>query len=431
MKRTNTGKWFILSIISLGLGGSFAFLIGMSRAPGISAFFPEDYFRRALVGHVDLAILCWLLISAIVLWNHFLESPQYKNCFRIGALGVTLIFLSALPGSGEAVLNNYVPAITSPFFFTGITLFFLAFCLSVFDFLGEGILGLSSENQRKNILSVSLIIALIMIVAVLASLLLLGGDKLDDQHFYFERLFWTPGHIQQILNASLLVIVWYALLRETIGKEPEFWGFLEYANRILIISALLLLAMLFFFDPLDRVFKIGAEIIYGLGIGVPLFLHIANILRQYKFVARQPASSALLISIIIYLYGIFIAYGGFGNDTRVPAHYHGAVTALTLALMGFAFHMISGFKIKIAYEKLARSQPYIYGLGMVLFISGLFVSGLFGAPRKTPGTDWTDNPVVLTALSFMGIGTLLAVIGGASFVVYAGVTVYREEKQDE
>jgi heme/copper-type cytochrome/quinol oxidase subunit 1 len=99
--------------------------------------------------------------------------------------------------------------------------------------------------------------------------------------------------------------------------------------------------------------------------------------------------------------------------------------------MGFAFHMISGFRIKIAYEKLARSQPYIYGLGMVLFISGLFVSGLFGAPRKTPGTDWTDNPVVLTALSFMGIGTLLAVIGGASFVVYIGVTVYREEKQDE
>jgi len=63
MRYTNSGKWFSLAVFSLGIGGFFAFLVGMSRAPGISDYLPENYFQHALVGHVDLAILCWLMIS--------------------------------------------------------------------------------------------------------------------------------------------------------------------------------------------------------------------------------------------------------------------------------------------------------------------------------------------------------------------------------
>ncbi|MCK5308094.1 MAG: cytochrome C oxidase subunit I, partial [Zetaproteobacteria bacterium] len=71
----------------------------------------------------------------------------------------------------------------------------------------------------------------------------------------------------------------------------------------------------------------------------------------------------------------------------------------------------------------------IYGVGMVLVILGLFVSGLFGAPRKTYGISFTSDPVVLSALTVMGIGTLLAVAGGILFVFYTTMSLLKEVKK--
>ncbi len=427
MRNSYTGRWFILSVLSLGMGGAFAFLIGMSRMPGAADFFPSNYFQRALVGHVDLAILCWLMISAIVLWSYHLKEAGAKTSFWVGSAGVFMIAAAALPGSGEAVLNNYVPTIVSPLFFTGLMLFFVAFSVNVFGYLKYVRSGFRSESMVYDAISVSLVISLVMIFSVVISFALLWSDSSNTQ-VYFEKIFWTPGHIQQVLNGAMLIIVWYALLGKTIENEPEFPNFLKVANKMLILSTITMLGMLFLMDPLDRASRIGSEVIYAIGLGIPLFMHIWNILKQYKFDKSKPASVSLLISIIIYLFGIFIAYGGFGNDTRVPAHYHGAVTALTLALMGFGYHMVKESGVKIYFEKIARSQPYVYGVGMVMFIAGLFVSGLHGAPRTTHGVAWTDDPIVLGAMTLMGVGTLLAVAGGIMFVFYIGITVIKEKR---
>jgi heme/copper-type cytochrome/quinol oxidase subunit 1 len=429
MRYTNIGKWFSLAVFSLGIGGFFAFLVGMSRAPGISEYLPENYFQHALVGHVDLAILCWLMISAIVLWIYYLKEEVYPWSYWLAVLGVDLIVISAVFAIGEPSLNNYVPILDSWVFFLGLGLFFTAFCVNAYGYLKIIIRNSMPSDPIMSGVAASLLICVVLIAAVLVSFVLLGGDDFDSQAYY-ERLFWTPGHIQQFLNGSMLIITWYSLLKFSTGEEPKAWGFLANLNKVLVASSVLLLGMLFFFDPLDRPLRIGAEIIYAFGLGLPLFFHIVNILRQYKFKAGDPASVGLLLSILVYLYGIFIAYGGFGDDTRVPAHYHGAVTALTLALMAFGYNLFREHGIKVYFEKAAKIQPYIYGIGMLIFISGLFVSGLFGAPRKTYGTDWTDNPIILTALGLMGVGTLLAVIGGIIFVLYAGTSILKGVKED-
>ena len=65
-------------------------------------------------------------------------------------------------------------------------------------------------------------------------------------------------------------------------------------------------------------------------------------------------------------------------------------------------------------------MPFATGsVGMVLFVLGLFFAGLKGAPRKTYGTGFTQDPMVIFYLSLMGVGTLLAVAGGVIFVLYA------------
>ncbi|MEE8483997.1 MAG: cbb3-type cytochrome c oxidase subunit I [Nitrospinota bacterium] len=432
MRATFTGRWFALSIISLGIGGSFAFLIGMSRMPFASKFLPENYFKHALVGHVDLAILCWLMLSAVVLWSYYFKTPTTDSLeisFPFAIAGVAMVAFSALFGIGEPVLNNYVPTIVHPLFFIGLALFFAAFSMNVFRYLGQAYKGIPSDDMTVNALSIGVFVSVVMIIAVGVSLALIGvkGEGMHQQAFY-ERLFWTPGHIQQILNGAMLVAVWHALLKISTPGEIKLWGFLKGANKWLVVSALVLLGMSFVFDPLHPYSRIGAEIVYALGLGIPLFLHIANIFLRMKFDYKSPASVALLFSMLIYLFGVFIAYAGFHNDTRVPAHYHGAVTALTLGLMGFAYHMMVGYKMRISMPGVAKFQPYLYGVGMFMFIMGLFISGIFGAPRKTFGVDWTDNPAVLASLTLMGVGTLLAVIGGALFVLYAGLTLVRERK---
>jgi len=425
MRYTNVGKWFSLSVFALGMGGFFAFVVGMSRSPSISKLLPENYFQYALVGHVDLAIICWLMLSAIVLWIYNLKIALFQNSYWLAVLGVDLIALAAIFAFGEASLNNYVPVLDHPVFFLGLGLLFFAFVINSSASFAFAMKEITTNEMIGNAVVTSLYISMVLIASVFVSFLLVGGGNLDT---YYERVFWTPGHIQQFLNGTMLLIVWYSLLKITTGEEPKGSRLLVWANRLLIISAVFLLSLLFFFDPLDRPLRIGSEIVYAVGLGLPLFLHIANIFKQYKFKSKEPASVALLGSMLIYLYGIFIAYGGFGDDTRVPAHYHGAVTALTLALMAFGYNLMKEHGLKIYFEKAARIQPYVYGTGMLLFISGLFVSGLFGAPRKTYGVDWTDNPVILASLSLMGVGTLLAVIGGIIFVAYAGTTIIKNVK---
>ena len=435
MRNSYTGRWFVLSIISLGLGGSFAFLVGMSRAPFAERYLPHDYFQHALVGHVNLAILFWLLLSTVVMWSFHFKTEGLKSSLYLAAVGTALVAFAALFGEGDAVLNNYVPALVNPFFFAGLAIFFIGFSLNVFRYAKEAVRGLSSDDMIVNALSTGVFVGMVLIAAVVASLLLLGGhvDPLRQQ-VYYERLFWTPGHIQQFLNGSMLVAVWYSLARVALGDNVRFWPFLKSANKAFIASAVLLLALLFFFDPFDKPLRVGAEIIYGIGLGIPLFLHIGNIARQLlraKLDFKNPPVVALVFSMGIYLFGIFIAYAGFNNDTRVPAHYHGAVTALTLALMGFAYNTLRGDNLRISFGRLAKVQPYLYGVGMLLFIAGLFVSGFFGAPRKTPGVEYTHNPVVLASMSLMGIGTLLSVIGGASFVLYVATTLIKNRTAED
>lgn len=458
-----TYRWFFLAIVSLGLGGGFAFLVAMSRTPFGYKYFPPDYMYHALAGHVVLAILLWLLSFTVVLWSRYLKGLEWKYSYLISLSGIILVTLSVLTSSGMAVPNNYVPTIVDPLFFAGLSLFSLGFSINVFGFLKEALRHLRSQDILLNTLSVSVLIAALMVAAMLYSLF--SHREAAEPYLYYERLFWAPGHIQQILNGAILVSVWYVLSR-MLGMDSKSWKFLRYANLTLLLSAILLFTLQMFIDPVDKLSKVAAEVTYTLGLGVPIFLHIGNILKKLFTTSRHPepsgchpelvsgspngsyfeilkpvqgditdyggnkrvASIALILSMTIYIAGVAIAYSGFGNDLRVPAHYHGAVTSLTLALMGYSYYLVREMTHRVYGERIARVQPVIYGVGMLLFILGLFISGAFGAPRKTYGVAFTSDPVVLSALTVMGIGTILAVTGGILFVTYITISLLKNQR---
>src|SRR5574337_1186709 len=62
--------WLVLGVAALVAAGVLAIILVVARTPGLGALFPSaDFFRLALVAHVDLSVLVWFLAFAGVLWT--------------------------------------------------------------------------------------------------------------------------------------------------------------------------------------------------------------------------------------------------------------------------------------------------------------------------------------------------------------------------
>lgn len=69
-RRRLSAAWTLLALVSLAVSGVFSVLLVLSRTPGIKDVFPlVDFFRVALVVHVDLSVLVWFTAIAGMLWS--------------------------------------------------------------------------------------------------------------------------------------------------------------------------------------------------------------------------------------------------------------------------------------------------------------------------------------------------------------------------
>jgi hypothetical protein len=128
--------------------------------------------------------------------------------------------------------------------------------------------------------------------------------------------------------------------------------------------------------------------------------------------------STLTMSVVLFIAGGALGLMISGQNVTIPAHYHGAIVAVTLALMGLAYAMLPRFGYQsVAQSRLAFWQPIIYGIGQLMHVSGLAYSGGYGVLRKTAGGFANMSPEVKASLGVMGLGGLLAIIGGLLFVV--------------
>jgi heme/copper-type cytochrome/quinol oxidase subunit 1 len=123
------------------------------------------------------------------------------------------------------------------------------------------------------------------------------------------------------------------------------------------------------------------------------------------------------MSMLLFFSGGAIALFISGINTIIPAHYHGSIVGVTLGLMGLAYLLLPKLGYPPVLGRLAELQPWIYGVGQLLHIGGLAISGAMGIQRKTAGVaQGLDSLAAKLAMAVMGIGGLLAVIGGVIFV---------------
>ena len=125
--RKATTAWLMLGLTSLVGAGVFSILLVLARTPAIQEMTPLiDFFRVALVVHVILSVLIWLLSMAAVLWSlsSSADRPAWDRfSFLLAATGTVIVIISPFLGAADPLMNNYVPLLRHPLFHTGLGLF--------------------------------------------------------------------------------------------------------------------------------------------------------------------------------------------------------------------------------------------------------------------------------------------------------------------
>ena len=127
------------------------------------------------------------------------------------------------------------------------------------------------------------------------------------------------------------------------------------------------------------------------------------------------------------------------NTLRIPGHFHATVVAGTaLAFMGATYYVIPLiFRREVAFWKLAQIQPWLFGIGMVVFSMAMTFAGTFGVPRRHWDITFANapfqvefSPAVDLMIGIMAIGGLVGVLGGAIYIVVTVVSVFFGKKLD-
>jgi cytochrome c oxidase subunit 1 len=117
------------------------------------------------------------------------------------------------------------------------------------------------------------------------------------------------------------------------------------------------------------------------------------------------------------------------NTIYVPGHFHATVViGTTLAFMGLTYFLIPTlFRRELMFAKMAKWQPYLFGLGMSGFALFMMGAGTLGVPRRHWDMSFAGNPLghefpgtAYLMMALMAIFGLAAIVGG---IMYLAITV--------
>lgn len=437
--------WLLLALFSLVFAGVFALLVAFARTPVIEDMLPlgKDYIYVALVGHVVLAVVIWFLAFEGFLWAYtssvYMGRPVFSpvlgwTSLSLSSSGVALVVVSSVFALGQPELANYVPVLLTPVFYSGLVLFSSGIFLNLVNTFFTLMEARASGAGKLPTVTVGMAASGFAVFIAFVCFAFSGYFQLSTGKAYldFERLFWGGGHILQFANTMAMVTVWFYLARITSGKEPLGGGPARALYGLYLLFILPAPFIYFIYDTSAQAYKdsFTALMQWGLGPSTALFMLavIALIVRGGKAPLGRPGFSSLILSMAIFSIGGVIAVMIRGVNTIIPAHYHSVIGAVTIAFMGLFYELMPVFKRDIWSPRLSRVQPYLYFSGILLFSAGLFIAGSHGVARKTYGEAQNLNNVwKLLGMSVMGIGGIVSIAGGITFVINALATMLKRE----
>jgi hypothetical protein len=414
--------WLGLGVAALIGSGLLAILLVLSRTPGMQHVFPlRDFFRSALVVHVDLSVLIWFMAFAGVLWSLAGNArfvPLGRAGFWLAAAGTAILTVSPFFPDAQPLLNNYIPVLQQPVFFAGLIIAGIGFMLTLLR-------ALLTIRPKVGAGGTAIMQFGILLAAVAGSVAFAGfviswlNAPAREGLAYFEAVFWGGGHTLQFQHALLMAAAWFWLASE-LGQSPRVSP--RMAGGLFLLASLPVLAV----PVIYAGWEVGSawHMAYfarlmeaGHPLMTPLILVAAFSLWRSRGIP-SPAKSAFAASFILFAVGGVLAFMIKGVNVVIPAHYHGSIVGVTLAFMGLAYVLLPQLGFGPTEGRMARWQPYVYGGGQLIHVLGLAWSGGYGVQRKVAGAEQvlTTLPQKI-GMGMMGAGGLIAVIGGVMFVL--------------
>jgi hypothetical protein len=383
----------------------------------------------ALVVHVDLSVLVWFAACAGLLWS-VAGSARWLGVAWIG-LGLAVIgsvVLAAAPfiDPGSAVMANYVPMLDSTTFIAGLVIVGAGFGLTALRALAVPAkvgTALAPDGALRFGLNTAAVAAAMALLALGWSWFTVPREL--PAKAYYELLFWGPGHVVQFCWSLIMLVAWLwlaGLIGARVPLSPRVVVLLFAIGLVSVFGTpVIYLAWDVASVEFQRLFTWQMRFGGGLAI-VPVTLALVIALSRSRAAAlaapMKPVRAALVASVLLFAIGGLIGFLIRGSDVRVPAHYHGSIVGITLALMGLIYALLPRLGFRAPSSRAAVLQPWVYGGGQLLHITGLVWSGGYGVQRKVAGAEQVlRTPGEIAGMGLMGLGGLIAVIGGMVFVV--------------
>lgn len=423
--------WLGLGLLALLASGLFSLLLVLSRTPQLQTLFPvADFFRVALVVHVDLSVLVWFLSFGGALWT-MSGTPRFMSLawasFALATLGATVMCASPFVERAAPVMANYVPVLDGTVFISGLVMFgagmTLVWLRSMLAAAPVGI-RISGDGALRFGLNAALVACAVASFAFAWSWAVV--PRALDPRIYYELVFWGGGHVLQFGYTLLMLVGWIWLASTLDATVPS--RFPLSPRVVTLLFAIALLAV--FLTPITYLaFDVSSvehhrvqTLLMRFGGGLiipPIALAVLWSLRATTGLspAMRPVRASLIASLLLFCAGGLIGFMIAGNNVRIPAHYHGCIVGITLVMMGVVYHLLPKFGFKAPVSRDAVWQPVVYGTGQLMHIVGLVWSGGYGVQRKVAGTEQILRTSHETwGMGLMGAGGLIAIIGGIMFV---------------
>lgn len=419
--------WFLFAVGSLVLAGLLSLTLVVGRLPFMGWLFTDPlFFKRALVVHVDLAMVVWFQAGTATFLALALGAAILRALKVIaGALafaGVIGLLAGAVMPGAEPILANYVPVIDHPVFIGGLVCWFV----------GTGIFfaaALAAPAGRPGALPDDALVALrasaVANLIALATFVAAWRTTLPGLPAigYYELLAWGGGHVLQVANVAMMLGLWLMLLHRWSGQTVLSPAAIRWLLAALVLPQIVLpfLALSGTSSPAytETATQLMRWTIFPVVL-IVLGLGIRHVVRHWA--QRDAAGNWRLVglagSATLTVLGFILGSLIRGSSTLVPGHYHCAIGAVTLALMTAAYDFCSATSAgPTPAMRWRRVQLLCFGVGQAVFGLGFALAGAYGLGRKQYGAEQHVRSLgEYLGLGVMGFGGLVAVAGGLLFL---------------
>src|SRR5215510_8703445 len=412
----------VVAVVNFLIGIIAAFGIVMTRWQAVHLL-PVDLFYRFLTLH-GLNMLIFFIIffemailyfAGPILLKSRLPAPRVGwLAFGLMALGMIVANIMVLRGDADVLFTSYPPLQAHPLYYVGIILFAVGALVVTCLFFATLVV---AKRERTYEGSIPLVSFGALTAAIIAVITLMHVDP-----EVYRMVWWGLGHSSQQINVSAQVAVWYLLAALTVGgvvvsEKVSRMAFALYILFISMASAHHLLV-----DPgMGPAWKIWntsyamylavlASMVHGFTVpaGIEMGQRLRGLTRgAFEWLKKAPWSdpgfSGAALSVVIFgflggITGVTIGTEQINiivhNTLRVPGHFHTTVVGGTaLAFMAVTYYLLPlVFRKRVAFWGLAKLQPWLFGIGIVILSMSMIFQGIFGVPRRNWDISATGAP---------------------------------------